>query len=349
MMNGYERIMAAIEGRPADRVPVMLHNFMMAAEEAGYSMAQYREDPVKIADAHSRAIEKYDYDGIFIDVDTATLAGAIGVPVDYPENEPARCHGAAIKDLSEVMTLEVPDIANDKYIGIWLQATQLLRKRFGDEICVRGNCDQAPFSLASMMRTPAIWLMDLLDEDNRDNVMALLEYCTMAGCRFVELMAEAGAHMISNGDSPAGPDMISPQMYRQFALPGEKKVIDTAHSFNLPYVLHICGNTTAILEDIAGCGADGLEIDYKTDTRKANDLLKDQVCFIGNIDPSGVLALGTPDDVRQTTLELLNIFADNPRFILNAGCALPSMTPPENLRTMIETARSFRQDGEVCL
>jgi len=34
-MNGYERITAALRGERPDRVPVMLHNFMMAAREAG--------------------------------------------------------------------------------------------------------------------------------------------------------------------------------------------------------------------------------------------------------------------------------------------------------------------------
>lgn len=67
------------------------------------------------------------------------------------------------------------------------------------------------------------------------------------------------------------------------------------------------------------------------------------VTFIGNIDPSGVLALGTPEIIRQQTLDLLNTFFDTPRFILNAGCAIPPITPPENLRSLIQTARDFRR------
>ena len=30
------------------------------------------------------------YDGITVDIDTVTLAGACGVPVDFPNDEPAR-------------------------------------------------------------------------------------------------------------------------------------------------------------------------------------------------------------------------------------------------------------------
>ncbi len=68
--------------------------------------------------------------------------------------------------------------------------------------------------------------------------------------------------------------------------------------------------------------------------------MKDRAVFIGNIDPSGVLALGTPELVEAKTRELLAVFADTPRFILNAGCAIPATTPPENLRAMITGSSS---------
>jgi hypothetical protein len=33
-------------------------------------------------------------------------------------------------------------------------------------------------------------------------------------------------------------------------------------------------------------------------------------------------------------------FADTPRLVVNAGCAIPATTPPENLRAMIRAARA---------
>ena len=111
-------------------------------------------------------------------------------------------------------------------------------------------------------------------------------------------MAATGAHMVSNGDSPAGPDLVSPRIYREFALPWEKHLADEAHRLGLPYALHICGRTDRILDDMLATGADALELDYKTDARLAHDRMKDRAVFIGNLDPSGVLALGTPDARR---------------------------------------------------
>ncbi len=341
-MNGYERIQAALHGEKPDTTPIMLHNFMMAAREFGVTMEQFREDPKVIANSFISSVEKYKYDGILIDLDTVTLAGAVGVPVDFPINEPARSHKGYLSTIEEVENLKNPKIEDYKYIQIWLEAVRLLKDYFKDEIYVRGNCDQAPFSLASMVRGSQYWMLDLMmAEENL--IVDLLNYCTEASGQFISLMAETGADMVSNGDSPAGPEMISPEMYEKFALPYEKKIIDLAHRKGLAYTLHICGNTEIILDKMILTGADALELDYKTDTQKVFEICSEKVTFIGNIDPSDVLALGTVEKVKQTTVELLDIYKTSNRFILNAGCALPSITPAENIEIMIKTAREFHK------
>lgn len=340
-MNGYQRITAALRGDRPDTTPVMLHNFLMAAREAGISMAAYRSKPQKIAETHIRAVETYGYDGVTVDVDTATLAGAVGVPVDFPEDDPARVHEPCLRDLEAVNNLAPIDISKNARVQIWLEGARLLKQHFGDEIFVRGNCDQCPFGLASMMRTPEEWMVDIMDPDSEELVFKLLAFCTDITGQFVRLMAQTGVHMASNGDSPAGPDMISPGMYRKFALPYEQQIVDIAHAAGTPYLLHICGNTNSIIEDMASLGADALELDYKTDIHRIHNLLKNRTAFVGNIDPSSVLALGTPQLVEEKTRELLELYRDSPRFILNAGCAIPSTTPAENLATMIRVAREY--------
>jgi len=335
-MNGYERIKSALEGHQPDRTPVMLHNFMMAAHDAGYTMQEFRENPRKIADSFIKSVEKYEYDGIMIDVDTVTLAGSVGVPIDFPVNEPARSHIGCLSSLDGVDNLPPVKVENYKYVQIWLEAVRLLKEYFKNEIYIRGNCDQDPFSIASMMRTPQEWYTDLIGDE--ENAHILLEYCTDVTSQFLDLMAETGSDMLSNGDSPAGPDLISPEMYIKFAMPYEKIIVENAHKHHLPYALHICGNTDSILEHMLETGTDALELDYKTNAQKARDVLNGEITFIGNIDPSGVLAHGTIDEVREKTMEVINIFADTPRYILNAGCAIPSNTPSENIREMIRVA-----------
>lgn len=109
-MNGYQRVAAVFAGRWPDTTPVMLHNFMMAAREAGVTMRQFRTDPEALARSFIEAVERYGYDGIMVDVDTVTLAAAAGVPVDSPEDEPARIRGPLLRSLAEVSDLSPVDI-----------------------------------------------------------------------------------------------------------------------------------------------------------------------------------------------------------------------------------------------
>ena len=73
-MNGYQRITSALKGEKPDKTPIMLHNFMMVAEEYGVSMNQYRNDSKVISQTFISAVEKYKYDGIIVDIDTVTFA-----------------------------------------------------------------------------------------------------------------------------------------------------------------------------------------------------------------------------------------------------------------------------------
>jgi len=341
-LTGYERIRAAIAGEWPDSVPVMLHNFMMAAREAGIRLAEFRRDPEALARAFIESAERYGVDGILVDVDTATLAGALGARVDFPEDAPARVIGGRLSCLEEVAELEPPRVGDYWGVQVWVEGVRILRKHFDDELFLRGNCDQAPFSLASALRSPEAWMLDLMDPDRHPAAHRLLEYCWEAARQFLELVASAGAHMVSNGDSPAGPELVSPRIYREFALPWERRLAEYAHQLGLPYVLHICGKTDRILEDMISTGADGFELDHRTDARLAHELLKDRAVFLGNLDPSAVLAFGTPGLVETETRRLLELFSDTPRFILNAGCAIAPETPADNIRAMIRAARQGR-------
>ncbi len=340
-MNGYERIKAALAGKPTDKIPIMLHNFMMAAHEYGVTIEQFRNDPKVIAGAFIKSVETYQYDGILVDIDTVTLAGALGVKVDFPVNDPARVHDGMLLNIEDVFQLKPVNIENYKYVQVWLEAVRLLKEYFKNEIYIRGNCDQAPFSVATMLRGTQNFMLDLMMAEEH-LVFELLNYCNNASVQFIQLMAQTGADMVSNGDSPAGPSMISSDMYEKFAMPFEKIMVDTAHSLGLPYTLHICGNTEIILELMLQTGADAFELDYQTDAAKVFNIYHDKATLIGNIDPSGVLALGTPDDVKIKTQQLLETYSGTNRFILNAGCALPPTTPSINIKTMIEVARAFK-------
>ncbi len=336
-MNGYQRIKLAMAGIMPDCRPVMLHNFMFAARNAGYTMKQYREDPEIAAKCHIQFVEKFGVDGILFDVDTALLAGAVGVEVDYPDDEPARTHIPLIHSLDEVDSLADIDIEKNERIQHSLESIRLLKSYFRDEIFIRGNCDQAPFSLACSIRTPAMFMMDLIIDELR--AIKLLNYTTKICKQYIRLMCKTGADMVSNGDSPAGPSMISPKMYSKFAKPFEKMVVHEAHKMNLPYLLHICGDTDLILEQMCELNLDAVELDYNTPISRIYDIFSNKTTLFGTIDPSGIIALGTPAKVVAEVNKLLDLYEGNARLVIGAGCAIPPTAPEENIRAFINTVK----------
>ena len=57
-----------------------------------------------------------------------------------------------------------------------------------------------------------------------------------------------------------------------------------------------------------------------------------KVAIGGNLDPVADILRGNPDSIRAK-LERCYQEAGNP-FIVNAGCEIPSGTPPENLKAL---------------
>jgi MtaA/CmuA family methyltransferase len=338
-MNSLERVQAVLAGQTPDRVPVCLHNFMLAAREAGIPMEQYRSDPQAISRAHLTAIEKYGYDCVLIDTDTTMLAEAMGSKSECAPDEPGRIVAPAIRSLAEVDRLQVVNPETDGRIPALIEGIRLIAKEVGSEIAIRGNADQAAFDLACMVRGIQDFLMDLATDPENPAIGQLLEVCYQSHLATHRALIKAGAHFTSLGDSLGGPDVVSPQMFERFARPYEERLVKELAAEGIFIVIHICGDTTKILDSLSRYDFCGFELDYKTDAAKAKATAGARHVLFGNIDPSGVIAQGTVKDVREKTRQLIAVWKPGAHFVLNAGCAIPPTTPPENIRSMIATAQ----------
>ena len=83
--------------------------------------------------------------------------------------------------------------------------------------------------------------MDLIMGDP-DEIFALIEWCEQAHIIFAKAQIDAGAHITSMGDSFAGPNLVSPDIYRKFALQPEIDVVEAVHAHGGKYSVHVCGH-----------------------------------------------------------------------------------------------------------
>ena len=84
-----------------------------------------------------------------------------------------------------------------------------------------------------------------------------------AAIRFAVAQVEAGADFVGIGDAVAS--LLSPRAYRAYALPYEQRIIRAVHDAGGRVKLHICGNTSRHLPDMATTGADIIDLDWMVD------------------------------------------------------------------------------------
>lgn len=346
-MNSLERCMAVLNGETPDRLPIIPQCFMLAVETAGLKISDVNRNGRKMAQAHIISQEKYGYDGCVIDFDDATIAEAVGAKVIYREDEPAIVdeEQPVLKDLRDVYDMPIPDPASSGRLNEWLEATRTLSEAIGDHVFIMGRADQGPFSIACLLRGTTQFMMDLLTED-KQLIDDVLEYCRKISAVFAKAQKDAGAHVTSIGDAFAGPNLISPDMYRQFALIPEQKLAKEVQDYGIPFSIHICGNTNGIIQDMGTTGAKILEVDWMLDIKEARRLVPEDTVLMGNIDPSSPLVIGTPSDVDAAVKRLIEA-TKGKRHIISSGCAMGRNTPPENFKAFIEAAHRYGSYEEI--
>jgi len=89
-MNGRERILAHLAGRPVDRLPFMPITMMFAARQAKARYLDYCTDYRVLADAQVRTAETFGFDFVSTISDPAREAADCGARVQYfPEQPPS--------------------------------------------------------------------------------------------------------------------------------------------------------------------------------------------------------------------------------------------------------------------
>lgn len=340
-MSSLERCQAVLNGEMPDTLPVVPQCFMLAVETAGMKIGEVNRCGRKMAEAHIISQEKYGYDGCVIDFDDATIAEAVGAKVIFRDDEPATVDESqpVLVDLHDVYNMPIPDPMKSGRLCEWLEATSRLKEAIGDRVFIMGRADQGPFSIACLLRGTTQFMMDLMTEDPQ-LIHDVLDYCRRISAVFAKAQKDAGAHATSIGDAFAGPNLISPDMYRQFALQPEKELTKEVQDYGIPFSIHICGNTNGIIKDMGTTGAKIIEVDWMLDMKEARKLVPMDTVLMGNIDPSFPLVVGQPSDVDTAVKKLIEA-TQGQNHIISSGCAMGRNTPSENFKAFIAAARKY--------
>ncbi len=154
---------------------------------------------------------------------------------------------------------------------------------------------------------------------------------------WLEHVEGIGIDSIQMSEPTASWDMISPDMFDEYALPNLKKVYKPLKK--TMKVLHICGNMLPMLENMIQSGATACSLEEKTDSVEAVKLANKRAALVGNVGVVKPLLMGTPEDVRKAALHS----ADAGFNIISAGCGMSALIKQENVRAMVDAIVNYKK------
>lgn len=318
-MTNKERFYAALTGKPVDRVPVFPLLMFFAADRAKITYRQFASSASALAEAQLGILERFPIDALTTCSDAFRVSADLGGQMAFPENTPPHLTQPLVRNHADVQALRRPDpLRPGSRMADRVAAAGLLARAAGDRCAVLGWVDM-PFAEACSVCGVSDFMMILVDQPEMAH--ELLEFLTAVVIDFSLAQLQAGAVMIGAGDAAAS--LISPEFYREFALPYERRVCDAIHAAGGTVKLHVCGNTSALLEDMAGCGADLFNLDHMVDFGRALEVYgRAGKCFKGNLNPVTDMLQATPDQCRRRARQCIDL-AKGHAYMLSPGCEVP--------------------------
>jgi MtaA/CmuA family methyltransferase len=332
-MNGRERILGLLADQPIDRLPLMPITMMYAGDHVGQPYGRYAADYQVLVEAQLQTAAAYDFDYVSCISDPAREAADCGAEVQLFENQPPAINesNALLADKAALARLSIPDPLAPGRMSDRVRAAALFRERIGGQKLIEGWIE-GPCAESADLRGINTLMLDFYDDPGF--VRELFEFVLEMGLRFARAQKEAGAELMGVGDAAAS--LIGPQLYQEFVWPFEKRLVDALHEMGLLVRLHICGNTTSILEPIGRLGCEIVDLDFMVSLAEARQKMGPDQVLLGNLDPVRTLRDGTPESIRAALAECHRQAGE--RYIIGAGCEVPRGTPAENLRAMTQYA-----------
>lgn len=135
----------------------------------------------------------------------------------------------------------------------------------------------------------------------------------------------------------------SPDFYRQTVGPIIKRHTDLVHSYGAKMFFYDDGKLANSIDYVVDAGVDIIQTLTPPpigdlDFRHLAKTHGGKVCFNGGIDTVR-MRFGTPKEISDSVSEVIETFAPTGRFILGTSDSIPEHTPEENMRAFFDTAR----------
>jgi hypothetical protein len=350
-MTSKERMLAAIEGKMPDRLPVTTHHLMpyfldvymdgiseleffehFGMDAYVWTVSYRSESGQAWLDEHGYPVTdqwRYESEPV-LDQEYPTTKWRIITPKgDLTTYLQSNRHTSwlgehFIKEKSDIDLLAefMPAPTAD------VEAINRAADKLGDRGLVRGHiCCFDIFGQPGCWQDAACLVgienLILATFDDPEWVHSLLKILQRRKMHYIRSLQGARYGIIELGGGDASTTVISPKIFNEFVAPYDQKLTELAHEVGQKIVYHTCGGMMPILEDIADMGPDAMEtftppdMGGDVDLAEAKRRIGDRVCMIGGFDQFHHLADCTEVETRDAVEHCFKAAGAGGGFILS--------------------------------
>ncbi len=342
-MTSKERIDAVLANKPIDRTPFCLVDggaWIAKTEGMTYRMLYGMEDGGAAKIAKWTDELETDIVSAVSGVFTAPL-NAFGCPIHIDNiGQPVNA-GIALQNPEE----EIPKLDKSKiretllaneFVQNMLKQCRNVKKLVGDRKYLIGDI-AAPFTMAAVMVGTQDFIMIMMDDE--ELAQQLIDFTTNVSAEVFHLLHENGCDIAFPADPVASGNLISQDMYEEWALPALENLKKMLPEYKY-FFAHICGASGERVCALRDIGVRAFSCDWSVDLDTALNNADGKMVIFGNLNPAGVLLSGSSDEVYTEARERIRTSAGRP-YILAPGCDMGADTPLENVKMMLKACKDL--------
>lgn len=325
-MTKRERVLAAIQGKEVDHIPLSMW----------HHMPQYDQDPIALAEEQIRLAKLYNLDFIKMMPFGNYAAQDYGLSVDFfcTRTQAAFERKFGISEAEDWKQLEPLPATYGTY-GKQLQLSQQMKKRLKEDIPYVQTIF-TPLTVAKKLAGPRVF------DDMRshpDYLHQALAAITETTINFVKANIEAGASGFFLATQCATSDYVTLEEHKEFGEKYDLQVIGSFASVTPINILHIHGPNT-YFQELTSYPVNCINWhDRWVEPSMAEARSMTDKCLLGGINEKW-LEHAAHEDVREHVEQAVTA-AGRTKLMLTPGCCIEMATPEVNLMAVSIAAHSF--------
>lgn len=339
MITGMDRLIAAINGNPCDRIPVFCNMSDQGAKEMGITPQEYYSKGEYVAEAQIRMREKYGHDNLWSLFYVGKEAELLGCKeIVFALDGPPNVKSMILQSYDDIHRLQIPDdISSHPVFQEELKCLRILKSEAGGKYPICAYLT-ASMTLPAILMGMGKWMELLLmgPVEVRDE---LLTKCSEFFRKEIAAYRNAGADIFVYANPFGSTDFIPMKLIKELSLNWMEKDLQPGGTQG---VVYYCGGArmNSVIEMVLErTGIGTYYLSPMDDIAEGKRIIAGRALCAGVINDIKLIDW-SKEEIRNEVKRMIEAGMPGGKFFFGT-LVMPYAIPEQNIRAMLEAAYEF--------